>query len=417
MTKSNLNNYLENNKCRISGSPNLTTVLDLGVQSLTGIFPRTVDAHITSGPLQLVWCPDSGLLQLRHSYDLSEMYGDNYGYRSSLNLSMVNHLNNKVSRLMEIVKPISGDLVLDIGSNDATLLQSYKVSGLKRVGIDPTGLKFQHFYTNGVELIPEFFSSKAFSARYPTQRPKIITSIAMFYDLEDPNGFVSEIAEILSDDGIWHFEQSYLPSMLESNAYDTVCHEHLEYYTLGVVINLLNSCGMRILDVEINTINGGSFAVTATKHGNNYKANDAQVQKILKAENELKLNTLEPFHRFRERVFGLRDELVELIRKLNREGKMVLGYGASTKGNVLLQFCGFTDKDIRSIVEVNPDKFGCFTPGSGIPIISEAEGRALKPDYYLVLPWHFKSAILNRERAFINDGGKMIFPLPTLEVV
>lgn len=417
MTKSNLNNYLENNKCRISGSPNLTTVLDLGVQSLTGIFPRTVDAHITSGPLQLVWCPDSGLLQLRHSYDLSEMYGDNYGYRSSLNLSMVNHLNNKVSRLMEIVKPISGDLVLDIGSNDATLLQSYKVSGLKRVGIDPTGLKFQHFYTNGVELIPEFFSSKAFSARYPTQRPKIITSIAMFYDLEDPNGFVSEIAEILSDDGIWHFEQSYLPSMLESNAYDTVCHEHLEYYTLGVVINLLNSCGMRILDVELNTINGGSFAVTATKHGNNYKANDAQVQKILKAENELKLNTLEPFHRFRERVFGLRDELVELIRKLNREGKMVLGYGASTKGNVLLQFCGFTDKDIRSIVEVNPDKFGCFTPGSGIPIISEAEGRALKPDYYLVLPWHFKSAILNRERAFINDGGKMIFPLPTLEVV
>ena len=417
MTKSNLNNYLENNKCRISGSPNLTTVLDLGVQSLTGIFPRTVDAPITSGPLQLVWCPDSGLLQLRHSYDLSEMYGDNYGYRSSLNLSMVNHLNNKVSRLMEIVKPISGDLVLDIGSNDATLLQSYKVSGLKRVGIDPTGLKFQHFYTNGVELIPEFFSSKAFCARYPTQRPKIITSIAMFYDLEDPNGFVSEIADILSNDGIWHFEQSYLPSMLESNAYDTVCHEHLEYYTLGVVSNLLNSCGMRILDVEINTINGGSFAVTATKHGNNYKANDAQVQKILKAENELKLNTLEPFHRFRERVFGLRDELVELIRKLNREGKTVLGYGASTKGNVLLQFCGFTDKDIRSIVEVNPDKFGCFTPGSGIPIISEAEGRALKPDYYLVLPWHFKSAILNRERAFINDGGKMIFPLPTLEVV
>lgn len=412
-----MNNFHEINKCRISGSAELITVLDLGVQALTGVFPRSVNEPVTTGPLQLDWCPKSGLLQLRHSYSLSEMYGENYGYRSSLNLSMVRHLKNKVSNLIQMVSLNGGDLVLDIGSNDATLLHSYAIEGLKRIGVDPTGVKFRHFYTGGVELIPEFFSSAAFRARYPVQRPKIITSIAMFYDLEEPARFVSEIADILADDGIWHFEQSYLPSMLESNAFDTVCHEHLEYYSLSVVSSLLDSCGMRIIDVEINDVNGGSFAVTAAKRGSDYVANEAHIQSILSAEQKLKLHTMEPFHSFRERVFALRDQLVELVNKLNLEGKTVLGYGASTKGNVLLQFCSFTSKDIKSIVEVNPDKFGCFTPGTGIPIISEAEGRELKPDYYLVLPWHFRNSILQRERSYINDGGKFIFPLPNLEVV
>jgi len=411
-----MNNYREIKKCRISGSTNLVTVLDLGIQSLTGVFPRSVNYPVTSGPLQLAWCPESGLLQLRHSYDMGEMYGDNYGYRSSLNLSMVTHLKNKVARLVQMVAITDGDLVLDIGSNDSTLLQSYP-SGLKRVGIDPTGVKFQHFYTSGVELIPEFFSSSAFLSKYPEQRPKIVTSIAMFYDLEEPIRFVSEIAEILADDGIWHFEQSYMPSMLESNAFDTVCHEHLEYYSLDVVRKLLESCGLRILDVEINDVNGGSFAVTAAKRNSSFKGNDAQVQRILAREAELKLHSLEPFHRFRQRVFDFRDALVGLVRRLNAEGKTVFGYGASTKGNVLLQFCGFTANDIKCIVEVNPDKFGCFTPGTGIPIISEVEGRELKPDYYLVLPWHFRKSIVMRERAFLSEGGKMIFPLPVLEIV
>lgn len=412
-----MNNYHEIDKCRVSGSANLITVLDLGIQSLTGVFPRNVNHPVTSGPLQLAWCPDSGLLQLRHSYDLAEMYGDNYGYRSSLNLSMVNHLKNKVSRLTQFVNLSDGDLVLDIGSNDATLLQSYNISGLKRVGIDPTGVKFQRFYTGGVELIPEFFSSAAYLSKYPAHRPKIVTSIAMFYDLEDPSRFVREIGEILADDGIWHFEQSYMPSMLESNAFDTVCHEHLEYYSLDVVRKLLESCGMRVLDVEINDVNGGSFAVTAAKRDSKFKSNVPQVNRILENEEKLKLHTLEPFHQFRQRVFDLRKSLVDLVRRLNSDGKKVLGYGASTKGNVLLQFCGFTADDIKYIVEVNPDKFGCHTPGTGIPIISEAEGRELKPDYYLVLPWHFRKSIVQRERAFLNDGGKMIFPLPALEVV
>jgi hypothetical protein len=412
-----MNKYRQIDSCRIGGSANLITVLDLGLQALTGVFPRSLDHPVTSGPLQLVWCPESCLLQLRHSYDLDEMYGDNYGYRSSLNLSMVSHLKNKVARLMELVRLEAGDMVLDIGSNDSTLLQSYNLSGLKRVGVDPTGMKFRHFYTGGVELIPEFFSAATFRKKYPSYKPKIVTSIAMFYDLEEPARFVNEISQILADDGIWHFEQSYMPSMLKNNAYDTVCHEHLEYYSLDVVERLLQTCDMHILDVEINDVNGGSFAVTAAKRTNNFKANNEQIQRILDAEIALKLHTLEPFHLFRERVFSLRDELVELVRRLNYEGKTVLGYGASTKGNVLLQFCGFTREDIKSIVEVNPDKFGCYTPGTGIPIISEAEGRELKPDYYLVLPWHFRNSIIQREKAFLSQGGKMIFPLPVLEIV
>lgn len=403
--------------CRISGSENLIKVLSLGEQVLTGVFPKDKHQAITTGPLDLVWCPDSGLLQLHHSYDLGEMYGLNYGYRSGLNDSMVQHLRNKVNHLVRLRPVHSGDIVLDIGSNDATLLSAYSVSGLNRIGIDPTGVKFAHFYKDGIELVPDFFSADAYRSKFPSEHAAIITSISMFYDLEKPSDFVADIAKVLDKNGIWHFEQSYMPTMLRNNSYDTVCHEHLEYYSLHVVKALIEKHGLKVIDVQMNGVNGGSFAVTAARTESELKPNSAVIDWMLGQEDRMGLHTPKPYQEFEKRVFRHRDDLLRLIRNLNADGKKVAGYGASTKGNVLLQFCGFTEKDISCIAEVNSDKYGSYTPGTHIPILSEDEVKAMKPDYMLVLPWHFKDSIIRRELEYLSAGGKLIFPLPEIEIV
>jgi C-methyltransferase C-terminal domain/Putative zinc binding domain/Methyltransferase domain len=403
-------------KCRISGSTQLVSVLHLGDQTLTGVFPKSASVPVTRGPLELVWCPDSGLLQLHHSYNPSEMYGDNYGYRSGLNQSMVRHLEGKVRRLLTQAPLQRGDVVLDIGSNDATLLKAYDVEGIERVGIDPTGAKFRQFYPSDIQLVPDFFTRKNFE-QVTSRKARIVTSIAMFYDLEDPVGFAREIADILADDGIWHFEQSYMPSMLRTNSYDTICHEHLEYYSTAVVKYVVEAAGLMLLDVQMNAINGGSFAVTAAKQGSRHVPDRAMINWLLEQEKRMGLDTPRPFRDFEERVFRHREDLRRLITALVADGKKILGYGASTKGNVLLQFCGLGPDQIPAIADVNPEKFGCVTPGTHIAIVSEAEARAMRPDFFLVLPWHFKNGIIEREREFLEKGGKMIFPFPEIEII
>jgi hypothetical protein len=391
-------------------------VLSLGEQYLTGVFPKSPSDAVTKGPLDLVWCPDSGLLQLKQSYSLDEMYGDNYGYRSGLNPSMVRHLTNKIHGLERLVSLSPSDLVIDVGSNDATSLKAY--SGKHRkVGIDPTGKKFAQYYTDDITLLPDFFSAELFRKRFPHDHAKILTSIAMFYDLESPVSFVRDVESVLADDGVWHFEQSYMPSMLRTHSYDTICHEHLEFYSFKVVRNLLESCGMRVVDVQMNAINGGSFAVTACKKGAPYRSNGPVIDWMLRQEEDMGLDTPRPYREFEERVFKHRKQLVGLIDAIRSDGKTILGYGASTKGNVLLQFCGLTPQQIPAIADVNEQKFGCYTPGTHIPIISEAQAHAMKPDYFLVLPWHFKPTILEREKEYLANGGKFIFPLPEIEIV
>jgi len=330
---------------------------------------------------------------------------------------MVRHLQNKV-RALEAMVPLSdGDIILDIGSNDATTLKSYANEKLRRIGIDPTGKKFSKYYTKGIELVPDFFSASAYKSVF-TEPAKIVTSIAMFYDLENPVQFAKDIEKVLHEDGVWHFEQSYLPSMLRTNSYDTMCHEHLEYYSLSCVQHILDIAGFKIIDVKLNDINGGSFAVTAAKKNSKaYRGNPPEVTWLLEQEIGMGLNTEKPYREFAERVYKHREDLIRLVKSLVADGKTIFGYGASTKGNVTLQYCGFTSEDIQAIAEVNEEKFGCVTPGTHIPIISEAEAIARKPDYYLVLPWHFKNNILLREQKFIENGGKFIFPFPHIEIV
>ena len=408
--------YTTIHSCRIGGGANLIPVLDLGKQALTGVFPKDPSASITTGPLQLVWCPESQLLQLAYSYDLAEMYGDNYGYRSGLNQSMVRHLTAKIHELERFVDLRAGDAVLDIGSNDATSLKAYASAGLSRTGIDPTGRKFSKYYTDGITLIPDFFSAKAYFAA-GGKPAKIVTSIAMFYDLESPIDFAHQVERVLAPGGIWHFEQSYMPSMLRLTSYDTVCHEHLEYYSLGTVQRILAAAGMRAVDVKMNAMNGGSFAVTAVRESDPPRGSQRVIEWLLSQEERMGIDTPRPYRDFEERVYRHRTDLMRLLRTLAGDGKTVIGYGASTKGNVVLQFCGITTEEVRAVAEVNPDKFGAYTPGTNIPIISETEARAMSPDYFLVLPWHFKEGIVQREAEFLAGGGRMIFPFPEIEIV
>jgi cyclopropane fatty-acyl-phospholipid synthase-like methyltransferase len=415
--------FREIQKCRICGNRDLVPVLSLGEQYLTGVFPNVREATLSRGPLELVACNTTnnrkvcGLVQLRQSYNLEEMYGENYGYRSSLNQAMVKHLGAKVQHLIQRYPLDPGDLVLDIGSNDGTLLSFYPEEDLTVVGIDPTAQKFASYYRKHICLIPDFFSAELFREKFGTRRVRVVTSIAMFYDLENPLSFMEDVTSILEKDGIWHFEMSYLPAMVKTMGYDTICHEHLEYYSLRQIKWMTARCGLKILNVEFNETNGGSFAVTVARQSSSYPENADQLEQLLHNEATQGLGTIAQQRAFEGAVISHKEKLLGLLSGLKEQKRVVLGYGASTKGNVLLQHCGITPDLLPAIAEVNKDKFGCFTPGTHIPIISEQEAHAMKPDYLLVLPWHFRENIIQRESAFLGRGGKLIFPLPAIEIV
>lgn len=405
--------------CRLCGNTNLAAVVDLGNQYLTGVFPkRIMRDDLTSGPLRLVKCHDDpkacGLLQLEHSYALDEMYGENYGYRSGLNANMVKHLHSKIQAIIKRQNLSAGDLVIDIGSNDGTSLGAYP-ENLLLVGIDPTGAKFKNYYKPHIKLIPDFFSAGLVTEKFPGKKAKVITSFSMLYDLETPLTFAKDIANILDpESGLWVFEQSYMPLMLEKLAFDTICHEHLEYYGLKQILWLADQAGLKIIDVELNDVNGGSFSVVAAHKNSQHQPVQKNIQDLLKREDELGLATLEPYLEFKKRTDAACAELKQFIAAEKKKGKRVCGLGASTKGNVLLQYCGFTPQDIDVIGEVNEEKFGSLAPGSWIPIESEKRLLESKPDYLVVLPWHFKEFFL-KNPAF--KGQTLVFPLPSLEVV
>ena len=415
--------YIEIRSCRVCGNANLTPILNLGVQALTGVFPKHLSEAVPQAPLELIKCTPRahetvcGLVQLRHSCDPTAMYGANYGYRSGLNDSMVAHLRSKAQRIKSEIDLRAGDLVLDIGSNDSTFLQALWEPGLTAVGIDPTGRKFESYYPSHIQLVPDFFSRDIFQKKFPDRKARVITSFSMFYDLERPFDFLEEVEAVLDDDGVWVFEQSYLPLMIERNSYDTICHEHLEYYALGQILFMVERAGLRIIDVEVNDVNGGSFSLVVAKQKSRYSVNALAIDELLRTEAELGLDGIAIFEKFCERVTAHRDQVRQFLQEAANRKEKILGYGASTKGNVLLQYCNIGPKDLPYIADVNPDKFGSYTPGTQIPIISEQEARRHDPDAFLVLPWHFRDHILRREADFLSSGHKLVFPLPEFEVI
>ena len=403
--------------CRICGNPNLKTVMNLGLQSLTGVFPKKSDEQVKAGPVELIRCEASdgcGLVQLKQSYDLDSMYGMNYGYRSGLNKSMVQHLQQKVANILSKKILKNGDLVIDIGSNDATTLKSYPENMYELVGIDPTGVKFESYYPKHIKLISNFFDASIIDQNFPRKKAKIITSFSMFYDLEDPIAFAKDIEACLDNEGLWIFEQSYLPSMLKTNSFDTICHEHLEFYALKQMIWITKAAGLKVLDVEFNDVNGGSFSITTAKINSTHKANTDLLNTILKDENELRLNSEKAYEDFKFQVQIQKAALLKFLNNAKKDGKRVCALGASTKGNVLLQYYKIDSSLVESIGEVNSDKFNCFTPGTKIPIISEDEMLNSNPDFIIILPWHFRSFFESLPKL---KGRSLIYPLPNFQIV
>ena len=404
--------------CRICNNTNLVPIIDLGSQYLTGHFAKQPhDPSVSSGPLSLVKCSGSaesscGLLQLEHSYDLKMLYGDNYGYRSGLNQSMSNHLRSKVAKILSTYKPKSGSVILDIGSNDGTTLSAYP-NEFNLIGMDPTAKKFLQYYPSHIQVIADFFSSKSF-LNTTGSKADVITSFSMFYDLERPIEFTQEIADSLNpQEGVWIFEQSYMPTMLQQVAYDTICHEHLEYYSLKQVDWILNSTGLKAIDVELNDTNGGSFSIVAAHKNSKYQVAQS-VTNLRKYEESLRLDELDVYLKFVKDVKSSRTNLLTTISEINQQYGKINALGASTKGNVILQYCGLTTDQINSVGEVNPDKFNCFTPGSWIPIKPEPEVLRYENPFLLILPWHFRNFF--KSHSHISKK-KLLFPLPTIEFV
>ena len=400
--------------CRVCRSARLAEVLDFGDLVLTGVFPATPTEAVSSGRVRLCLCQDCGLVQLGDTFPAEEMYGDNYGYRSGLNASMVSHLERIARRLQERAQLAAGDLVLDIGANDGTLLRSYDVPGLTRIGIDPTIAKFRDFYTDDITPVADFFSADAFDS-VSDQRARVISSIAMFYDLDDPVAFAKDVKHCLTPDGMWYFEQSYMPWMLRSGAYDTICHEHLEYYSLQTIKRILDDAGLHLIDAATNAVNGGSISVVASPDPG--AGPSVYARWLLEQETADRVHAPESWVDFRQRVRARQRDLRSLLERLKESGATVMALGASTKGNVLIQTTPVTIDLVSQVGDVNPYKFGRYLPGSGIPIVSEADVIAARPDYLLILPWHFRETFMTTLAPYLATGGRLIFPLPDLEVV
>ncbi len=409
--------------CRICGSSELAPVIDLGDQYLANHFvgdriPRFMWERY---PLQVIRCAEPkgcGLVQIRHSVAPSALYF-NYGYLSGINESMRSNLRDIATNTERMAELQPGDTVLDIGCNDGTLLSSYQASGLDRLGIDPAANAVKLAREQGLEVVNDFFSQSSFETARPGGKARAVTSIAMFYDLERPMEFVSGVGSVLADDGVWVIELSYLPFMLRRGSFDTICHEHLEYYALRQIEWMLSRHGMAVHRIELNDVNGGSFRVFIRKDGVGTAAPEdrAYVDRLREEETSMELDSDAPYAAFRESASRIRSELSALLKKLTTDGKKVYVYGASTKGNTILQYCGIDHNVIPYAADRNQEKWGRRTLGTDIPIISEEQARAQRPDYFLVLPWHFMTGFLERERAFLDRGGKFIVPLPQVRVI
>lgn len=410
--------------CRVCGSTALARVIDVGEQFLQGSFvkPGKPEPPRRRIPLVLLRCDPTadetacGLLQLSHSVPPAILYA-NYWYRSGTNRTMTDHLRNIAEEAHSMIGKKQEALVLDIGCNDGTLLSFYPPS-CDRYGIDPSDIS--RGVGEGITIINDLFPSVELKKKLNGRQAEVITSIAMFYDLEDPVEFARRVKELLAPNGLWIFEMSYMPAMLEMNSYDTICHEHLEYYSLSVLETIVARAGMKIVRVSLNDINGGSLRCYAT-HKDTFAWDRSSYAKELMAlrsrEFDLQLDTDIPYRKFQERIEAHREELGSLLKKLRRSGKSIHIYGASTKGNTILQYCGIDNSIIDFAAERNPEKYGAKTLGTDIPIVSEEESRGMKPDYYLVLPWHFRKEILEREQQTLESGVGMIFPLPKVEIV
>ena len=417
-------NYAALEKCRICGSPHLTPVIDLGAQMLATVTvtEENKDRYPKEKvPLVVVRCDKEknpkgcGLVQMKYTYPSTNIYRE-YWYRSGVNQTMRDVLKDVVESAMRRVDLRPEDTVLDIGCNDGTLLSNYDPK-LNRIGIDPVeNIRGEN---ETFTRVIGFFNAANFNRVAKGKKAKIMTSIAMFYDLEDPNAFVADIATCLADDGIWIVQMADLPEMLQNNMYDQIVHEHLEYYHIEPFRYLVEQHGLKVVDIEKNLANGSSYRFSVRKEGSASPSPEAhkRMEQWMKEEEALHLTGEAIYDRFRKDVLNTKEELIRFVRSERAKGKTIFGYGASTKGNVILQYCGFTSEDISCIADRNQYKWNGETVGTHIPIISEEEARRQKPDYFLVLPYYFAQEMMVREKEYLKHGGKFVIPLPHVSLL
>jgi len=398
--------------CRVCQSRRLEDVLFLGNQYVSDFVAS--DGNSPQAPLELVRCVNCGLVQLRHTFSRENLYR-HYWYRSGISPTMRKALADLVSKTCEIVRPGPDEMVVDIGCNDGTLLRSYKVPGLFLAGFEPARNLVPDAMRGTSWVFNDFFSARTFEHKFGERKARIVTSVAMFYDLEDPNSFVADIVKILAPNGVWVVQQNYLVTMLEQNGFDNIGHEHLEYYSLGTMQGLLTRYGLEVFDVETNDVNGGSFRTFICRKGQ-YPIGKS-VTSMEKHEARLGLDGSATYQRFAENIRRIRSQAREFIAGEVKQGKVVYVYGASNRGNTILQYCGLDHTLIKKATDANPEKWGRKTVGTLIPIVSKEEARKDKPDYFLILPHHFLEEIRNEERKYLESGGKFIVPLPGFRIL
>lgn len=411
--------------CRISGEP-LIELFSLGDLHVSDFLPLDARPRSEKVPLTLCLAPTSGLVQLAHTTPSEHMY-QNYWYRSGTNESMVEELRQIATSTARLMSLGLNDVFVDIACNDGTLL-SFIDPSITRVGFDPAKNTYEEADKRRFDLfVNDYFSAVAYKeAGFGAKKAKIITTIAMFYDLEDPHSFVKDVEEILDDNGLWVVQMSYLPLMLKQLAFDNICHEHLEYYSLQSFKYLLDQHDLQIVDCQLNDVNGGSFRVYIRKNSADpstfatapYRdVAHFRVQSTLAYEDMLGLKNPQTYIDFHKKASALRDQTLAFMKAEKAKGKKIWAYGASTKGNTLLQWYGIDHTLVDGIAERQPMKYGLKTVGSNISIASDEDMRRANPDYLLVLPWHFIESFVRREREFLERGGKFILPCPYFEII
>lgn len=405
-------------KCRSCGSESLYPIISLGNQYIVNF----VDSK-TEGPrcpLDLILCDDCRLVQLKHNAPPESMWGEQYWYKSGINRMIREDLGDIVNNVKRLVNPKEGDIVVDIGCNDGTLMGFYKQDGLNLVGFEPSGNVAREADSKGFNVINDFFNKESYQNNLGNKKAKAITAISMFYDLENPNQFLQDVNSILDPRGLFVIQQNYLATMLENNAFDNICHEHREYYSLSSLEHLLGRHNMKIFDIEQNGINGGSIRTYITSEDNNSfdsKEAEERVKKIRELESQMGLDTIKPYSDFANRIKVIKEELVSFLKKEKEGGKKICGLGASTRGLVLSQYFGLNTNLMECIFDRNPDKEGKLAVGSWIPITSPDNFHKYNPDYQLVFIWHIFKGIGEDEKKFVEKGGKFILPLSQFRII
>ncbi len=399
--------------CRSCESNNLKQILAFGDLYLSDF--TSTKKKPKKFPINLILCDNCFLLQTDYTVPSKYLYTERYGYRSGINSTMKKELQDIVEKVKEMVQLQKNDMVIDIGANDGTLLSNYDKT-IYTIGVEPVNKLAKICKKSAKKVVNDFFSKNNLEKTIKRKdKAKIITAISMFYDLEDPNSFVADLKNLLDEDGVIIIQQNYLVQMLAQNAFDNLCHEHIEYYSLASMEYLLKQHNLEIFHVELSPINGGSFR-TYICHKGSRKINKS-VLEMRKSEKKMKITNKKTYLEFAKRIKAIKKELLAFVQKEHKKGKTIYLLGASTRGNTLIQICGLDTTYITAAMERNPEKWGKYYASVDIPIISEEQARKEKPDYMLVLPWFFKEEIIAREKEYLTQGGHLIFPLPDITII